>query len=516
MTQNKRIAINVVATYGRSLFSLVCGLFTARWVLMMLGESDYGVYGLVGGLTAFVTFLNSMLSVAVGRFYAYSVGEAKLPGNANLGLEECRKWFNTAVTIHTVVPVVLVLVGYPIGEWAVREFLTIPEDRIGVFVWVWRMSCLSCFVGMVSVPYSAMYIAKQEIAELTIYSVVTTGLNVGVLYYMVSHPSDWVVRYAIWVMLMSVVPQLIIAGRALQQYPECRFRYKYLFLWGHLRKILSFSGYRLINSIGMICSNQGQSVVVNKYLGPSSNAAVTVGNSVASHAQSLAAAISGAFSPAITTAAGEKDYLKMQTLALRTCKFGALALLLFSIPLTIEMDTVLHLWLKNPPRGAASLCTCVLVTAVLEKMTDGHWMSIFAIGKIAGYQLVVSACGFIAVAFGWFFVSHGLGVVSVGYALILAKMFAMGVRFYFARTVAGLSVMSWTRGVLLPVLITVSVTSLVGLVPRQIASPSFIRVLFTSGVCVVIFIGMLYGVALTQEERLFVLSRISKKMRPKV
>ena len=55
MTQNRRIALNVAATYGRSLFSLVCGLFTARWVLWFLGDVDYGLYGVVGGLAAFVT-----------------------------------------------------------------------------------------------------------------------------------------------------------------------------------------------------------------------------------------------------------------------------------------------------------------------------------------------------------------------------------------------------------------------------------------------------------------------------
>lgn len=33
MSPNKRIFLNIVATYGRSLFALVCGLFSARWVV---------------------------------------------------------------------------------------------------------------------------------------------------------------------------------------------------------------------------------------------------------------------------------------------------------------------------------------------------------------------------------------------------------------------------------------------------------------------------------------------------
>ena len=41
MTQNRRIFLNIVATYGRSLYSLAIGLFCGRWTLMALGETDY-------------------------------------------------------------------------------------------------------------------------------------------------------------------------------------------------------------------------------------------------------------------------------------------------------------------------------------------------------------------------------------------------------------------------------------------------------------------------------------------
>ena len=34
---SKRIVMNTLATYGRSLFALLVGLFTARWVLLSLG-----------------------------------------------------------------------------------------------------------------------------------------------------------------------------------------------------------------------------------------------------------------------------------------------------------------------------------------------------------------------------------------------------------------------------------------------------------------------------------------------
>ena len=48
MSPNRRIFLNIIATYGRSLYALVCGLFTARWVLETLGQVDFGLYGLEG------------------------------------------------------------------------------------------------------------------------------------------------------------------------------------------------------------------------------------------------------------------------------------------------------------------------------------------------------------------------------------------------------------------------------------------------------------------------------------
>ena len=47
MSPNRRIFLNIVATYGRSLYAFAIRLFTARWVLVLLGQVDYGLVGVV-------------------------------------------------------------------------------------------------------------------------------------------------------------------------------------------------------------------------------------------------------------------------------------------------------------------------------------------------------------------------------------------------------------------------------------------------------------------------------------
>ena len=508
MTADKRIILNIVATYARSLFSLVCGLFTARWVLMTLGEVDYGLYGVGGGLVIFVGILNNLLASAVGRFYAYSVGEAKKPGNEVVGLEECRKWFNTAVLIHTAVPLALMIVGYPIGEWAVRQYLTIPPDRVTSCLWVWRCVCFSCFVAMVNVPYHAMYTAKQNIAELTIYGFVSTALNVVVIYYMVTHPSDWLVGYAIWMMLMSAVPSIIIGIRAVIIYPECRFVKTYLIRWSYLKRVLGFSLYQILNGISSICANQGLAIVVNRNLGPASNAAMTIANQVSAQTQTLSSSFANAFWPAVANAAGEQKMDSMRMLAFRACKFGALALLIFCIPLCLEIHEVMRLWLKTPPQMTAELSVCILICAVLEKLTYGHWMGIFAVGDIAAYQIAVSIPGFFAIVLGWLFVCGGHGILGVGYALLIVKQITIAMRLYYARKVAKMSIRYWLRNVAVPVFMVTAFSAVLGYLPHLFMNSSITRIALTLGSVELVYLPLVWFWAFDSKERDYIQSKI--------
>ena len=60
MSPNRRIFLNIVATYGQSLYALVCGLFISWWVLAAVEQSEIGSYGMVGGMAAIVILADAM------------------------------------------------------------------------------------------------------------------------------------------------------------------------------------------------------------------------------------------------------------------------------------------------------------------------------------------------------------------------------------------------------------------------------------------------------------------------
>ena len=74
-------------------------LYTSRVVLQTLGETDYGVYGLVGTIVTLFTFLNTSMSGATSRFLTYEIGK----GNK----DKLKETFSTAMSIHIVIAIAI-------------------------------------------------------------------------------------------------------------------------------------------------------------------------------------------------------------------------------------------------------------------------------------------------------------------------------------------------------------------------------------------------------------------------
>ena len=508
MSPNKRIFWNVVATYGRSLFALICGIFSARWVLMSLGAVDYGLFGVVGGLVVFISFLNNTLSTANSRFYSVAIGRARSVEDKGAALDDCRKWFNTALTIHTIVPIVVTLIGYPIGVWAVKNFLTIPPNRIEACIWVFRLTCLSCFVNMASVPFGAMYRAKQLIAELTIYGYATAVINVCCLYYMVSHPSDWLVRYAILTMLLAVVPHILITARALGAFPECKLVPSYFFNRGHIRQVLAFAGWELLGSLCQLLRVQGVSIAVNKYFGASVNAAMSLGNSVDANASSLSSSLIGAFQPAIANAYGEGNLDKMRAFAFRACKFGTLLQLVFVIPLMAELHQILVLWLKKPPQYTAFLCIVALISHLFMSLTQGFYSATNACGKIREYQLGMSVISILTLPIVVLVLTLGGGVYSLGVTMLLAMVCLAMRRVYFGSRLAGMSPKYWACKIFIPLLVVGIISSGAAFLPHCFMNMNLIRIIVSALFAEVAIIVVSWFVVFEPEERAFVTDKL--------
>lgn len=480
MTARTRILVNVVVSYGRSLFALVCGLLAGRWALQALGSVDFGLYGLIAGLIAFIGFVNWVLGLAVGRFYAFEVGKAQKTESSAEGVRECQKWFSTAVWLHIVVPVCLVALGWPIGEWAVRRVLTIPPDRIGACLWVFRYALLAALIGMMFVPYTAMYSAKQKIAELAIFDMLGSAVKVVALYWMATRAGDWLAGYAVLMAVVTAMPSALIVLRAKQIFPECRILPGEMLSWVRIRELLKYAGCECFGSGAEMLRHSGGAILVNEYLGAGYNASVSFSGSVSNHASALSQSLTTAFYPAITNAYGAGRMEEVRRLALGACRFGALLVILFAVPMVLEAEYVFELWLKTPPPGVAGLCVYMLTATVVERLTSGCGLAINASGKIVRYQLANGLGLMMAFPLMWVFFSMGFGISGFGAATVIAFIFSGIAKLCFARRIAGVGTGDWVLEAALPVFGTMTAAVLFGLCVRSQLQSSFVRVCLVS------------------------------------
>jgi len=477
---------------------------------MVLGEVDYGLVGLIGGLSGMISMLSWIIAAAIGRFYCISIGAVKVATDKLAALEECRHWFNTAVLVHFCIAVVLIAIGYPIGLWAIKSFLNIPVDRIVASVWVFRFVCVSCFFGMASIPFYAMYQAKQYIAELTIYGFVTQTIYVSVMYYMLNHPGDWLITVSIMGCLIAIVPTCIVSIRACWIFPECKFNFRYMLERSYLKRIANFSSLQLIDTVNTLFRDNLRPIVVNKFFGAAMNASLAIGTTVQNNCNSLSIAMQGAFTPAITQAYGAKDFDRMRSLTIRASKLNVLMNLVFVIPLALELPEVLRLWLKNPPQYTTSMCLFAMIIYLVSCCATSHHTVIYATGKIGLYNTincVVSVLMILfAVAFGW--MTRSVYAVMTTFCVFMA--ISSVVRVYFAWKYASVSIAEWLNNAIIKPMVVLLATVLVGLLPHLFMQPSFVRVCLTTCFCESVFLPMLWFV-LTPEERMVIQEKFLNK-----
>lgn len=510
MSPQARIIMNSLATYARSLVALALGLFSTRWVLKALGQDDLGLYGVIGGMIVFITYINATLAISVSRFYAYSIGEGKI-SNESTSSAGLRKWFNLALFVHTIIPALLVAVGYPLGIYAINHWLKIPSDRVVACIWVFRLALVSAFVSMVSVPFTAMFHAYQLITELSIVSIVQTLLNFTCAYLLMSVEYDHLVAYAFYMMALSLLFGLIQIVWACCRFKACRVRVADMFDRQRFREFFSFAGAKIFGSTCVVCRTQGGCMLLNQFFQPFVNAAYTISIQVSGHTSALAQSLVGALQPAIVTKAGANDLHGMLRYSVSACRIASLLVLLFVIPLSVEIDEVLRLWLDNPPVYAAGYCICMLVMLVLDKMSVGYMLAANAYGKkIVIYELVLGLILLLSLPFSYIAFKMGLSPNWLAICLTATMALNSFARVAFCRWQLHMSIREWVNKIVAPVAFLAVLGYLTSSIPKSFMEPSFLRIALASFISLVVVPLFGWFMVLASEERGFAIRAFNR------
>lgn len=375
---NKRVAKNTLMLYVRMLISMVVSLYTSRVVLATLGVDDYGIYGLVGGVVAMFTFLNTSMSGATSRFLTFELGKGDKT--------RLKETFSSAFIVHCIIALAVLVLAETIGLWFLCYKLVIPPERMVAAHVVYQLSVISTMVNITQVPYSASMMSHERFDVYAYMEILNVTLKLLIVYLLLVISYDKLIVYAFLVFAVSVVMLLLERGYCMRHFKEAHLHW----VWKkeYLRPLLSFSSWDLYGNGCVAAAFQGRNFLINMFFGVAYNAAASVAGTVSSIIRGLSLNVVSAYRPVIIKLYAQERVEEMERSMMLAAKFSSLIYGCLAVPLIIEMDYVLQLWLGTPPDYAAIFCRIILTFGVIDMLVGLEIIAIHASGRIKRISLL--------------------------------------------------------------------------------------------------------------------------------
>ncbi len=449
-SQTRRIARNTLMLYVRMLVLMLVGLYTSRVVLDALGENDFGIYDVVGGVVAMFTIISGSLNSAISRFITFELG--KTDG------QRLNKVYSTAVLIQLVIAAVVVSVAEPVGLWFISNEMTIDPSRIPAARTVLHFSLASFVINMMSVPQMASITAHEKMSAYAYIGLLDGFLRLGAAVLISRSSSDRLVLYAA-LMTMTVLLVRMAYGLYCRRYfPECRFRMvRDLSL---VREMFSFAGWNFIGVSAGVLRDQGGKILINIFTGPAVNAARGVALQLSGAVQGFVTNFMTAVNPQITKsyAAGDREY--MYFLISKSSRMSYYLLFVLALPVLFNTGYLLDLWLKDVPSHSELFVQLFLIFTLSESLSNPLITAQLATGNIRNYQLVVGGLQLLNIPLSYVFLKLGaVPEVTVMVAVAISQI-CLFARLLMLRGMIGLPAGDFLKKVYLNV-IAVSAAALV-------------------------------------------------------
>ena len=371
-SNNKRLAKNTFMLYIRMGVTMVVGLYTSRVVLQVLGITDYGIYGVVGGIVSFIGFLNSSMSGATSRFLTYELGA----GNK----EKLQQTFVSAFWVHLIIGLIVLVLAETIGIWFLYNKLVIPESRMNAAFWTYQFSVAATFVSITQVPYNASVISHEDMDIYAYVEIVNIFLKLFIAYFLLYVTADKLILYSLLYFLISFLIAMYYRWYCINKYEEAHIT-KY---WDKVivGKLLKFCSWDLYGNGCFIAKQQGINFLVNMFYGVALNASISIASAVSGTLFGFTGNIVLALRPQIIKKYAQGDYISMQNIISQGIKYIILLQSCCTIPFVLEADYVFDLWLDTVPPSAVLFCQWMFVAALFSACNGIITVAIHATGQI--------------------------------------------------------------------------------------------------------------------------------------
>jgi len=435
---NKRIAKNTMMLYFRMLITMLVGLYASRVVLQVLGVSDYGLYSVVGGVVTMFAFINGSMAAGTQRFITFELGI----GNT----EALKKVFSTSIVVHLILIAIIMILAETIGLWLVITEMVFDPSRETAALWVYQFSILTIAISLIQVPFMASLIAHEKMdiyAYMSIYDAVVKLLIVFLIQW---SPIDELIYYAGLMCLASFSSAFLYIWYCRRHYEECRFSFD--FDKKTFKKMFSFSAWDTVGSLAFVGQAQGVNIIINIFYGTVVNAARGISVTVNTMVMQFINNFLMAANPQLIKYYANNQIKEMQQLAINIANLSTFLLLFIGIPVFVEIEYLLQLWLGEYPDYTPAFVRVLLLQSLVQSMGTPTMRSLHAVGNIRMMNILVGSLLLIILPLSYVLFKLGVSPVIVLICNIIPWLVAIPIRLFLLKKYINFSFWKYINEVL--------------------------------------------------------------------
>ncbi len=503
MEASKRIIVNTIAQYGKSVINIFLSLYSTRLILEALNISDYGIYSVVAGVVGMFGYLANSLVVTTQRYISYYYGA----GDKNY----VKKVFANSVLVHVIICVVFCMILLPIGNYVTGSFLNIATDRVNAAHAVYYITTLMLVMTIGLTPFKALLIAHENIVYISIVEVVDGVLKLALAIVLMHLNADKLVFYAILMLMITSLNFIAYFCYCKIKYEESRVAIKRDVIDKQcMKQIVGFAGWTTFGMLAGISQTQGTAITLNKVYGTIMNASFGIASQVNGAIRFVSTSILNAMNPQIMKAEGQGRREEMLDLAGKESKFSTALMILISVPLIYEMPSILSFWLKTVPPNAEIFCIALIIAFIIDQTTLGLHAANQAMGKIRIYTIATTLPKILLIPIMWVALKIG-GVVEIAMACYVAiELLVALFRLPYMRYSAGLNVVEYIRKVIMPLIPLVVAECIVCYVVTRMIQIPF-RFLLTGTISLLVSFVVIWFFTFTKSERNYLIKLVKRK-----
>lgn len=479
MNSSKRVMFNSVVLYIKIIITMLISLVSVPMILHALGKSDYGLYNLVAGIIAMLAFLNSSMAITTQRYLSVAIGK----GDQN----ELNKIYNASLLLHLCIGLIIVVLFEVCFLFLFDGTLNIEPDRVGAAKIIYQFIVISTFFTIISVPYSAVMNAKENMLAFSVIAIIDSLLKLGLAFYLGRCPFDRLIVYGGGIALISFFTMLFYRVYVNLKYKEFKVGLKKYYSKNSWMQMLGFTGWNTLGAVAMIGRNQGIAIIFNLFCGTVANAAYGIANQINGVLGYFSTTFRKALNPQLMQSEGMHDRSRLIRLSLISSKYSVWVIALFAIPLILEMPYVLKLWLKDVPEYTLLLSQLILVLAIIYQFSVGLMSSIQAVGTIRNYFIVMSVLILSNIPICYLILKMGNPLHYCIIVFIVIEVISLITRLLMANKIVGIDIIVFVKKVFWPNLLCMITGFAIALPLHLLLRESFFRMVFVATTYVVAY-----------------------------